>query len=263
MMKWADFIMHGNPDVLSDALLDEIKTGQVPEYPEIDLSYYGYGLGISRGFPSESGEWYETEVLAHDGGTMSFLHQFFMFPEHDLAFSICASSRDIDLTHSISTAATTLIDLGEPSPPPVPTPDPAKFSRHVGTYNDPWGVGEVVVTKEGDALLVEIPALTAAGFDYLPELYPQTSTIFLLVVDGEPMDITFIPEEEDGPSIYARNRDMVAVRVEPEGKSKGALASRKAAVTSFMERRRIPFEDSMLRWSAVPARLLPGNHPGF
>lgn len=92
--------------------------------------------------------------------------------------------------------------------------DPAQFSRHVGTYEDPFNVGTLEVSLEGEELRVEAPDLAAAGYDVDPLLQPISSELFVLVLDGQPLDITFIPAVPGGESTYVRNRSFVVTRAE-------------------------------------------------
>ena len=214
MMRWADFMMNGDESVLSDALRKEMETSHGTIYPDVDMSGYGYGLFVDRGFIAENGLWYETPILQHGGNTLSFTHELYMLPEYDFAVSICSSAYGDDLSHSVLTALTTLVDLPAGSAPPIGLPDPDLFDRHVGEYLDPWLSGRMIITREGDDLRIAMPDLTAAGLTVEPELTAATSRIFFATIDDERYDLAFISETPDGPSMYVRNRLLVAERVE-------------------------------------------------
>jgi CubicO group peptidase (beta-lactamase class C family) len=215
MMTWAKFIMKGDEEVLSDDLREEMATPHVEIFPGIDAMSYGYGLFIEKGYATGTGEWYETPVLQHGGNTLSFTHLFYMLPEYDFAVAICSSTYADSFARSLSTAITTIVDLPEPSEVPVDEVNPKQFDNHVGVYNDPWMLeGQVIVTREDDALYVEIPTLESSGYDVNSELVPVTSDIFLLGIDDDVYELTFISETEGGISTYIRNRSMVATRVE-------------------------------------------------
>ncbi len=212
MMTWAKFIMQGDKNVLSDELRDKMMQKHATVYPELDISHYGYGLFVDSGFQDEAGNWYNTPVIQHGGNTLSFSHAFYMLPEYDFAVSICSSTFGHDLSHSILTALTKLIDIEKSPDPPNFEPDPARFERHVGVYNDPWLLGDVTVTKEGNKLLIDIPDAKDQGLPVERELIPLIDGVFFMTINGEKIDISFIGDSPDGPSAYIRSRFIVAVR---------------------------------------------------
>jgi hypothetical protein len=188
---------------------------------------------VERGYAALDGQWYEMPVWEHGGNTLSFTHIFYILPDRDFAVSICSSGDGTDFSPSLDAAITTLVDLPEPSAGPQYVIDPAQFDNHVGTYTDPWNVGDMIVTREGDTLLVSMPTLTGHGYVVTPELVPISSDIFYLYIDGVGYDITFVPLVAGGPSQYARNRTFVTTRV-----AKSALAAD----------RRVPTRDEIARW---------------
>jgi len=214
MMAWARFLVDGDPDVLSDELRAEISSEQVDTLYLVGNMHYGYGLFVERGYLTLDGEWYEVPVWEHGGNTLSFSHFFYVLPAQEFAVAICASGYAVDFLRSVDAAVTTLVDLPEPSAPPEYTFDPAALDDHVGTYTDPWNVGDMIVTREGDTLLVSMPTLDDYGYDVTPELEAVSSDIFVLYLDGDPFDLTFIPETDGGPSTWVRNRSFVTTRVE-------------------------------------------------
>jgi CubicO group peptidase (beta-lactamase class C family) len=239
MMAWAKFLMDGDPAVLSDDLRAEITTEQVDTLYGAGSMYYGYGMFVERGYAALDGQWYETPVWEHGGNTLSFTHIFYILPESDFAVSICTSAYGTDFSPSLDAAITTLVDLPDPSTPPEYVIDTAEFDDHLGTYNDPWNVGDVIITREGDTLFVSMPDVTDAGYDVTPELVAISSEIFYLFIDGEAYDITFVRADPDGPSTYMRNRAYVATRV-----TKSAPAAD----------RRSPTREDIARWM-IQARL--------
>ncbi|MDD5308830.1 MAG: serine hydrolase, partial [Deltaproteobacteria bacterium] len=213
MMAWARFIMDGDPDVLSDALRGEITTAQVDTLFGAGSMSYGYGMFVETGYYALNGEWYEMPVWEHGGATMSFSHVFYILPDSRFAVAICSSAYEADFSRSLDAAITTLVDLPEPTAAPKYEIDPAQFDRHVGTYTDPWNVGDMVITRQGDTLLADMPAMASYGYTVRPELEPLSSDIFYMYIDDTPYDITFIPLTAGGPSQYARNRAFVTTRV--------------------------------------------------
>lgn len=215
MMKWAEFIMEGNSTVLSDQLRTEITKPQIDTLHGDEISYYGYGMMVEKGYMSEDGNWYEMDVWRHNGATLSFTSDFYMLPEHKFAVSIISSGYYADFSKSMDAAITSLATLPEPSSdPPEFTVDYDKFDEHTGYYNDPNNVGTMIVTKKDNKLLVSAPTLDKYDYSVSPELEPVTGSMFLLYLDGEPLDITFIKDEKSDKSIYMRNRMFVLTRTE-------------------------------------------------
>lgn len=54
--------------------------------------------------------------------------------------------------------------------------------------------------------------LDNVGVVYDPNLTPVATSVFLITVDGEQLDLTFFPEEVGGEPIYIRNRNFVGIR---------------------------------------------------
>jgi len=215
MMKWADFIMNGNNDVLGDKYRLMITTPQVDTLYAAGTMHYGYGMSVETGYMSKDNKWYEIPVWEHGGNTISFSNILYILPEQDFAISICTSGYGTDFSNSLDAAITTLVDLPQPSENvPSYETDPEKFDDHVGTYNDANNVGKMVITREGDKLLVSAPTLVEYEYEVGPELVPVSSDIFIIYLDGEPLDITFV--KEDGHSKFMRNRAFVLTKVEKE-----------------------------------------------
>lgn len=247
MMAWARFLMDGDPAVLSDDLRAEITSPQVDTLYGMGTMSYGYGEFVETGYYALDGQWYETPVWEHGGNTMSFTHIFYVFPDLDFAVAICSSAYGTDFSHALDTAVTTLADLPAPAEGWEYTVDPAEFDDHVGEYDDPWNVGSIIVTREGDALLVEAPTLEGYGYEVTPELTAISSDLFYVFVDGDPFDLTFVREEEDGLSTYIRNRSFVVTRVEA-GKGTPRAEPTREDVARWMIRAKL---------SPTPLRIVP------
>jgi hypothetical protein len=172
---------------------------------------------IMNGYYALDGNWYEMQVWTHSGATMSFVNILYMLPEQKFAFDICMSTVIFaELSASLDAAITTLVDLPAPSEVSELTIDPEQFDDHVGTYYDPYYLGDVIITRDGDTLLIELPTMTENGHNVLPNLEAISSDNFNVYIDLGPRDLTFIRSEPGGLSTYIRNRDFVATRVEEE-----------------------------------------------
>ncbi len=214
-MSWAKFILHGNPNVLSDALREEITTEQVDTLYQSGTYHYGYGMFVGRGHLTNDGTWYPMTVWDHGGNTLSFTNTLLMLPEHDFAIAITTSGYGTDFDHSVDVALTSLVDVPPPGDAPMYEVDPTQFVRHVGTYDDPFNVGQVIIEQVGDDLTVSLPDVDAIGIPYGSTLQAISSNIFLLDIDGQVLDITFVPVTAEGDSRFIRNRAFVAGRPEP------------------------------------------------
>jgi CubicO group peptidase (beta-lactamase class C family) len=214
MATWCRFLMEGNPEILSDERRAALTSEQVDTGYVSGNMHYGYGMFVWRGYETQDGAWYPTTVWEHGGNTFSFTNILTILPEHEFAVVITSSAFGTDVSHRVDVAVETLIeDLPAPEAAPEYTFDPTTFDRHVGTYEDPFNVGTLLVSLEGDELRVEAPELAAAGLDVDPVLEPVSSELFLLTIDGQPLDVTFIPETPGGESTYLRNRSFVVTRV--------------------------------------------------
>lgn len=235
MMKWADFIMNGNNDVLGDKYRKMITTPQVDTLYAAGTMHYGYGMFVETGYMSKANKWYEIPVWEHGGATISFSNILYILPDQDFAIAICSSGYGTDFTKSLDVAITTMAELPEPSDdPPAYKIDPEKFDDHVGTYNDQYNVGIMEITREGDKLMVNAPTIEEYGYEVGPELVAISSDIFYLYLNGEPLDITFV--KKDGKSTFMRNRLFVATRTEVEETLK---VPTREQVTNFIKRSKL------------------------
>ncbi|NUO49468.1 MAG: beta-lactamase family protein [Polyangiaceae bacterium] len=251
MMDWAKFLIHGNTTVLSDELRSEITTAHVSTLYLNGAMQYGYGVDVWEGFLTSDGdEFYPTPVWEHGGNTISMTNAFWVLPEKDFAICITTNGYATNFDHSVDVAIKTLVDLPAPIDPPMYTVDPTQFSRHVGTYYDLHNVGEVTIEDNGGNLTISMPDLEAAGVNYDPELTAISSDIFVLHVDGQNLDLTFVPTTPGGSSVYIRNRAFVISRPEPAFAPQAAPSAHpdRASILRMLARARM--ED------AVPRRVL-------
>ena len=235
MMKWADFIMNGNDNVLGDKYRKTITTPQVDTLYAAGTMFYGYGMFVETGYMSKANKWYEIPVWEHGGNTISFSNILYILPEQDFAIAICSSGYGTDFTESLDVAITTMAELPEPSDDaPAYEIDPEKFDDHAGTYNDQYNVGIMEFTRDGDKLMVSAPTIEQYGYTVTPELTAVSSDIFILYLNGEPLDITFV--KKDGKSTFMRNRAFVATRTEEDETLK---VPTKEQVTNFIKRSKL------------------------
>lgn len=213
MLQMASFLMYGDPAILNDEARISMTSPQVPIVgSNYDLSY-GYGVFVYPGVRLFDG-FHPAVAWDHGGNTLSYSSAFTLLPEHEFAISILSSGYGTDFSGSAATAVSTLVsDLSPAEPEPEYDWDPDRLDLHVGTYNDAYNLKEMIITREGDGLLVEIPLLEELGYVVAPELLPLSSDVWYLDLDGNYYDLTFIGEG-DGPSQWVVNRAFVGTRVD-------------------------------------------------
>lgn len=215
MLAMAKFLIEGDPSVLADELRGEMVSSRVPLLLTPDGGGYGYGIFVSPGFTLADG-YHAATLWDHGGNTLSYSSAFAILPEHGFAVSVLSSGYGTDFSVSVATAISSLVtDLPAAEPEPEYTWEPERLDLHVGTYADTYNLGEMVVSREGDALFIEIPLLDSLGYVVTPELIPVSSDIWYLELDGYYYDLTFIDDGE-GQSRWLRNRAFVGTRVSPE-----------------------------------------------
>jgi len=239
MMAWAQFLMEGDPSVLSDTLRQQVTSPHVETLMLPGHHLYGFGMFVWDGYATQDATWYEVPVWEHGGNTLSFSNVFFMLPDQDFAVVITSSGFVTDFSESVDAAVTTLADLPAPSDPPSYPIDPATFDRHVGTYHDDYNVGDIIVTKQGDELFVEMPLLDQAGLTVEPELEASTNDIFVCTIDGTELELTFISEDPGGESVYVRNRLFVGTRAGGKKTMSGAVPNAAGAKRWFEQAQRL------------------------
>lgn len=212
MMQMASFLMHGDPAILNDEAREAMTTSQVEiSGSNYDLGY-GYGVFVYPGVRLADG-FHPGVAWDHGGNTLSYSSAFTILPEHEFAISILSSGYGTDFSGAGATAIATLIpDLAPAEPEPEYEWDPSRLDLHVGTYDDAYNVGEMIITREGDGLEVQMPLLDEMGYDVWHELIPVGSDVWYIDIDGDYYDLTFIGEG-DGPSQWVVNRAFVGTRV--------------------------------------------------
>ncbi len=240
MATWSKFLIEGEDAVLGEALRSEITSEQVDTGFFVGNLHYGYGMMVWRGYLTNDQTWYPVRVWEHGGNTLSFTNSLTILPDQEFAIVITSNALKTDFSHSVDVALETLVDLPAPTAAPEYEIDHATFGRHVGTYSDPYNIGDVIITEEGGDLHVSMPALDAAGYDVSPILVPVSSEIFVVFIDGTQLDLTFIPSTPGGDSTYIRNRIFVASRPEQSGLTENApVAVSRARIDAALQRARL------------------------
>ncbi|MBX2797878.1 MAG: beta-lactamase family protein [Myxococcales bacterium] len=239
MVTWGEFVLHGDDTVLSDALREEITTPHVSTLYFDDLMGYGYGMFTWEQYPLSDGEWYPIRVWEHGGNTLSFTSSLVILPDHDVVFSILSNGAGDDHSATVEAILRAVVD-----PLPAPTGydrgfDPVAIADHVGSYSDPNNVGPMEITAGGKfGLQIELPLLPGFGYDVDPDLVPLSTDVWLVFLNGEGFDLTFVRPLGKGPPQYVRNRAFVAERTPP--KARLAPASPTSARAPALTPSRLP-----------------------
>ena len=245
MMALAEFLVDGDPSVLSDELREQMTSPQVAlelAPPGVSLDY-GYGLMLTDGLRIGD-DYLRTPVWNHGGNTLHFTSIFYVLPEERFAISILSSGYGTRFEGSLVTALDTLVELPEAEPYPDFEFDADALDAHVGHYVDANNVGDIFVSREGDGLTVSMPLLDELGYAVTPKLEPASSDIWYVSINGTWYDLTFLGQEE-GQTLFVRNRAFVGTRTA----NQAIAASPSHAVTLG-----VPLISSPPPMLALPAR---------
>jgi CubicO group peptidase (beta-lactamase class C family) len=215
LARVATFLMHGDPAVLAPELLAQMTAEQVVTDELLDLSWYGFGLAVSRGLLAvEPGRWHPVRVLAHDGGIPGYSALLFVLPEAGFAVATLASGEGAYFPQTVAQAVYSLAPLPATVPAPDLVDDPTRYPDYVGEYVDPFGIGRIVLSTDGETLSMALPDLDAAGIAYDATLQPVSPRNYLATVDGNQIPATVVLDAT-GKGEYVRTRSAVAKRVVP------------------------------------------------
>jgi len=211
-MKLAQFLVNGDDTVLSDELREQVTTEQVQLYPTVPGQYYGYGMILVDGMQLGR-DYYETPLWIHGGNTLTMTSTFYILPEQQFGISILSNGYGDDFSKTLQAALTSLVELPDPSDGPT-YEDVGDLADYVGTWNDPYALGDIVLTTDDSSLFISIPVLDELEIPYDTTLTPAIKDLFYLTVDGATYDLTFIDGADGTPHQYLRNRSFVGVRTD-------------------------------------------------
>jgi CubicO group peptidase (beta-lactamase class C family) len=213
--RFATFLLHGQPDVLSEESRAAMASPQAPTHEIGDYESYGFGLfrdaGIFLEQEPERTAYYPTPVLTHDGDVAGFASTLLCFPGLDICFLALANGSGAHFEKSFALALPSLVTLPAPTAPPDIGPHPDLFAAYAGSYDDPFVVGMVEVTAQDGNVFISVPSLDAQGVSYTSELAPLHLDSFAMTVQGAVRPLTFIADSS-GAYTYLRSRPYLAVR---------------------------------------------------
>jgi len=234
------FLLDGDTTVLSAEMHTELTSSQVNTLSFLDRLHYGYGTMLWEGH-SADGDWYEVNTLEHGGAITGFAAELITVPEADLVIATLASTGGAYYRDALGATWEEL--LGEtPIDMPDLEVDPDDYDDYLGTYDDPWNVGEIHVSRFGDELRVYMPTLEQYDVPYDENLYPQHRDNFAIVIDGFPLTMTFVREVED-EARWFRCRYFVGERTDA---TRATVAPRQEQVDRFLESLASPTVSSAL-----------------
>ena len=177
-----------------------------------DLVSYGFGVLVADGIGGSPGFPYRAlKIVTHGGDTAGFAADIYCVPSLDLCLVALANSTGAHLANSIVVGLETLTTLPGPSTMPDVLPKPDRYPLYAGTYDDPFGVGQVTVTTDGSNVSIKVQSLDATNIPYTQQLQPTTVDNFIVTVQGTPMPLTFIADS-NGVYTYIRCRPYLAIR---------------------------------------------------
>lgn len=213
LLKMADFLLHGDNDVLTDDLRSEMTESHVSiDHGGLPLNY-GYGIFVDDGFVHH-GQWYPEKLWQHGGNTDGYTSKFWILPEKNIAVAILSSGVNDNYDDTMMAALQSVTELPAAEALPFAEIDTSTFDNHVGTYDA--GFITIEVTNNNGVIMVNVPEMNAQGLDYSRTLTPLGGNTFLANQQNEQVDITFFPQSEDGDSVYIRNRNFVGIKVGSE-----------------------------------------------
>lgn len=214
MARLSGFLIEGDPRVLSQASHAALVGGHVGVYPGVDPAELGYAYGLvsARGFQGSDGSYHDVPTLNHGGNTLSMTSTTVLLPDQDVAVSVLANGayEDSTLIAVVALEEAAAGRLPAPSAPQSPFEPPRDdLSVYAGSFTEPV-LGDVTIGFDGSDVTVEIPTLTALGATVDPVLVPVYRDVFAVIIDGEPVDLSFYDGEV--PFEYCVNRSFVLQR---------------------------------------------------
>jgi D-alanyl-D-alanine carboxypeptidase len=210
LARFVTFLMEGNDAVLPAAQRIAMQSPQMNMEVVGDYFTYGYALFVNKGVLLPDG-YHATPLISHGGAIDGFSTDLYYVPATKFAVIVLANKDNAYLSKSVALALKSYANLPPPSSGPSFDVDPATFTALVGTYQDDFNVGRIIVSKTGSDLTVSMPDLDAQNVSYTPKLDPLGPDNFLLTIEDYEADITFIRDQSGNPE-YIRDRYFVARR---------------------------------------------------
>ncbi|MEM1413584.1 MAG: serine hydrolase domain-containing protein [Myxococcota bacterium] len=204
-VRFAAFLVDGDPAVLPDDLREAITTPHVALTPDGERSGYGYGVFVERGLVLGGVDHPGVTLWAHGGNTPSHTSLWYVLPEQRFAISVLSNGVGDDFRATAAAAIEALVVLPEPSGPFELPFDPSVRAELAGSYLDGTNLGLVEVTEDEEGLSWEVPAFAEAEVPYEARLTPVSTRQWIAEIRGNPVVLRFYPSgEEEGAYLVAR-----------------------------------------------------------
>lgn len=211
MVRFASFLLDGDPDVMPDEQALAITDFQVDTeiYPN-GVTGYGFGIEVLERYSGLEG-WREGPLLKHGGDIPGYAADLYVHEPSGVAVAVLSNT---DGAHFTSAAIHAIEELAspeatEPADDGLPN-DPAVFT---GTYTDPDNVGDLVFTVVDGRLTLTAPRLDEYGIDYDTRPTAITTNTYAMDIDGLGLTASFIADDTGTPR-WVRTRFFVAERTD-------------------------------------------------
>lgn len=247
LAKFARFLLRGDTAVLPAVRHTDMQDEQIDTEQLLDLVHYGHGVAVQRGLLFSASDYREEKIVSHNGALPGFSSLLLVVPRTGFGIVLVANTDGAYFNQSVRLALEQFAALPATSTPPELADNPADLDRYLGTYTDPHTLGDVAITRNGNQLLISIPAADEMGVPYNPVLTSLSKRNYLLQILGTGLPLTFILDDAGNPE-YLRSRAAVAAYV-PE-----PVASLPRVVPRRLDRRRL---ERLLRdpWRQHVARI--------
>lgn len=217
LAAFGNFLMKGDAQVLNDDIRAEMTSAQINTKEYLDVVSYGYGLMIYKGIFLGNG-FYETKILTHGGAISGYSAELWAVPSADFVFVTLANSDGAYFRKSLAYALLNFAQMPEPSTPPDDTVNTSDFNKFAGDYIDKFNVGTITITKENDELHILMPDVDSAHIPYDKKLEPICPDNFVLTIQGQRIQVTFIYDEAKKVK-YFRTRAFVGEKKSTSAKT--------------------------------------------
>jgi len=207
MARFGRMLLTKGQDVLTQ---DSVATmsGNLVETHFTPDDYYGYGLAGDNWDPLKS--------YGHTGSLPGFLTAMQIFPEQNFGVVIFLNSRIYSPTALLVNTVQILLDYNCPDPPDYSTP-PETWSKYVGEYLDPYGLGRAnIIQEEDNTLWADLLDFEAQRYTDGPvQLYQHAGDTFYFYWEyfGTYVYTTFWLDENGNGEFFA-TRSGTAERLE-------------------------------------------------
>jgi CubicO group peptidase (beta-lactamase class C family) len=197
---FAETLLRDGGSMLTSASVAAMETGHIDtDQKPAGSEQYGYGLVIRDGYKGQ-------HVVRHEGSDYGYQTSIWMVPDQNFAVIVFYNARGRAPMPVSERALDLYLGLGD-----VPAPDDKTsvdaWGQYVGTYVDPYNLGEITVRLEGDRL--QLSALHE-GVSALP-MTQAAGDVFNVSLGSEVGSVTFYPGAT-GPAGYLVTRQGVGLR---------------------------------------------------